>query len=374
MEKKSKIIRYFKYLNKKRRDFFRIRRLKSLDISAKKNLKNTHPVKRILLFSTSKGWGDSLFVLGFLKELTLNGFLVHMIVPTCYMDHYRYPQVEELVNSFESRDCAERIFKFSPDLVIDLDYVGIDFYEKKIEILKRLSCPKLTVNQYYKDLNVITSFISIKNEKHISERYALILREALDIRVPKIYPVAYFSDKDDEWAKYFLQKCKKNIFVYINSVAGDSDRCLSKEQLESIINMVLERIDCAVIYNSKSPIVFKNHSDVVYPLPEVTFSKLSALLSKVDFVITPDTSVTHIASAFNIKSFVIFPPNDRDFWQYYSAAEAWSGLSDITHSFYIDDIGLKIDDLGYSNRKTGKNYLYSVKQLNMELAKILDKL
>lgn len=61
--------------------------------------------------------------------------------------------------------------------------------------------------------------------------------------------------------------------------------------------------------------------------PKADFFKISAIASKAKAVISPDTSIVHLASAFNIPTMAVFCENDYDCYGYSLLSETWGPLA-----------------------------------------------
>ncbi|MGL5050473.1 MAG: glycosyltransferase family 9 protein, partial [Fusobacteriaceae bacterium] len=148
--------------------------------------------------------------------------------------------------------------------------------------------------------------IDYKNSDHITMRYAAYL-EKLNI---KKYNLNY---------DIFLEKTAKNSIksgVVLNPYGASKHKHFNFETLKFIIE-VLNSIkkDVTLIY---SPDKYKELLDFVNQNKQLKVNLIqniksildsSEIIKNSEAVITPDTSIVHIASAFNKKIISVYPPN-----------------------------------------------------------------
>ena len=364
----------FRRLNYDRREASRMKRLRKLDVSIARKRVIPARCRKILLISTADGWGDSLFVAGLAKRLKQVGIISAVVVPSEFIAHYRNNSVFE--KTFILGIDNNSAIGFSPDAAFDLSYTGMKNWQDRMMLLRNLQCACVTVSRMMSQLNVFSGFLEWGQKKHIGERMAMILSSLTHETECIVYPYARITPEDQEWATFFLDAnfpVGTKTIAYVNRQAKDKDRCLSSEQVRSLVGELLRYGIDAVIVNDGT-YSQKGINECVKKLPSVNFFQLSALIKKMSIVVTPDTAISHICSAFDIPSFIIFPPNDRDFWPKYSAADAWKGLSSKTMTYYVDDRDMHIDLFGYPSCRPGRNTDYTAKELSESLSCFLNRI
>jgi hypothetical protein len=352
----------FRCLNRKRRTSQRIRKLKKLDLKEKISTKKSS-FKRILLVVTNEGWGDSLYVNGLAKRLYDQGIFVGLLVRGDCV--FKYQGIPYYFCVFDIKDYA-KVNCFEADLIVDLGFAGIPFSRERLGLIKYLKLPAVSVNSMFNELNAYSIHVDYKRYKHISERLSAVLEVITKTPQHRVLPVSWYSQKDIDWAKRFLGTNKGKKIVYLNAKARDCDRTLSIVQCKEIIN-TLKIFGYNLIIENSDFEWDRDNEIQLEKLPSIDFKKLSALVSMVDLVVTPDTSITHIASSANIPVFVVFPPNDRDFWFEYAAADVWRGLSDYETVYREDASDLILDCTGYPNYRPGRSDSYSPKNICIAL-------
>lgn len=124
----------------------------------------------------------------------------------------------------------------------------------------------------------------------------------------------FYYGKDEELrAKEFLSKVKEPKIVAFNIIAGNENRSLTDHEVKAILHGLKKIPNIAVVLISSQKIrnrLFKlieelNFSNV-YLSYDTTIWDAAALISKADVIISPDTSIVHIASALEKKIVSIY--------------------------------------------------------------------
>lgn len=363
------MINCIKFLNKYQRNKVRKLKLKFYDRKEKNKCKEINSIDRVLIVCTNEGWGDSLYVSGLARRLKLEGAKKILLSAPKHICNHFYSNIYDYIFPLEHDE--QEVAALKPNLIVDLTYIGNTYYKERLRLINACKVPSLTVSELCSDLFSYTDYISYEKESHISKRLALVLAHLTGKNEDPILPYCEFSQFDHGFISDFLQRNLKNAkkVAYVNAIARDDDRCLNDEQLVAIIINLLDFGYDGVVYNTKNTIKFLDNR--VVSLPQVAFSQLVALIHQTSLVITPDTSVTHISSCFDIPTFVIFPGNDRDFWAEYRASDVWGALSSKHYNFFLDDKELKIDYFGYKNKKTTPVSKYPINQIISSLTMFL---
>lgn len=345
-------------LNRARRNASRLRRLKSEDLFSP--LQKTIPNKpeRVLLLVSDRGWGNSLFTAGLAKRLNSLGINCAVAVPEEILGHYEINQAFTKVFSYTQQLCYQN---YDPDVIVDLSYMSMHCWHERASLIRDYSAPAISLNPLTSGLNLFCKTLNLRVRAHESERMAIVLSQLTGKEESPVFPAVPMTEADEAYGLKFISKLTQGAPVqvaYINACAGDEDRQLTSKQLRALANGVLSNGWDLVIVHPSETVMLPTSSDIIQ-LPPVTFGQLCGIMKHCSLVVTPDTAVTHIASSFNIPSFVIFPPNDRDHWPEYAACDTWGGLSDCTTSFRLDDNDLTINQDGYASCRPGANADYS---------------
>jgi ADP-heptose:LPS heptosyltransferase len=143
-------------------------------------------------------------------------------------------------------------------------------------------------------------------------------------------PCIFISDENEKIGREFtggLREKYKNL-VGVNLSVGNPGRVWPIEKYISLVENVLEVYDDTAIVLSVAPEdrwkierVLEVHKRHVVPIPDgLNIIKAAGLLSNLDYLITPDTSIYHFAVAMDIPSVVLFSSNQQNFkrWGPYS--------------------------------------------------------
>ena len=158
----------------------------------------------------------------------------------------------------------------------------------------------------------IESGKDFKWTEHITKRYLAYLvklglkKENIDIS----YDIYLKNEKKYE---AFFNKIKENKKIILNPYGASKHKSFSIETLENIINY-LKNKDTAIILTyfgdkyKELEFLEKKYKYVYIPKKIESILDTAILIKKSDYVISPDTSIVHIASAFNKKMITVYPP------------------------------------------------------------------
>ena len=160
--------------------------------------------------------------------------------------------------------------------------------------------------------------LSIESDKdfkwteHITNRYLAYLvklglkRENIDIS----YDICLKEEKkyDD-----FFNRIKESKKLILNPYGASKHKSFSIETLEKIINYLKDKnIAIILVYfeDKYKELEFfkKKYSNVYIPENIDNILDTTLLIKKSDYVVSPDTSIVHIASALNKKMITVYPP------------------------------------------------------------------
>ncbi|MDR2709375.1 MAG: hypothetical protein LBC07_05325 [Elusimicrobiota bacterium] len=189
----------------------------------------------------------------------------------------------------------------------------IDFFEFDLRLFHfltlRILNPYFLIGFYkskYKFFN--KSFEQNFNDKHFSLRHKLVLN-FLNIDNPDLSYNIKFSKKEIIKAKQYINLAGQKFKLVLNPFASSKHRTLSIKQIEDLIFQIQKVKDvyfyilcpygrtlnfCGILADQTCIV---KHEGIL---------SVAALISFCDFVISPDTSIIHIASAFNKKTIGLY--------------------------------------------------------------------
>ena len=226
------------------------------------------------------------------------------------------PNVDKIYEYYKERkkikDLALKIKEEKYDLLIDFS----EMLRVNQMMLINLCGARINIGLDRKDWKLfdlsIESGKDFKWTEHITKRYLAYLiklglkKENIDIS----YDIYLKNEK-----KYgiFFNKIKENKKLILNPYGASKHKSFSIETLENIINYLKDK-DIAIILvyfgdKYKELELLEKKYKYVYILEKIeSILDTAILIKKSDYVISPDTSIVHIASAFNKKMITVYPP------------------------------------------------------------------
>lgn len=173
-------------------------------------------------------------------------------------------------------------------------------------------------NNYVYDIKV--PMLS-RRETHIVDRIAQLLTPFhIDPKDENFY-IRYFTlPESDAFVEEVLsanQLCKHPL-IGINISAGGKARFWGIENYRALLSFITERYPelCPILLYQPSDkeeaakIVEDNKNVILSPITK-TFDQFAAFIKRLSFLVSPDTSAIHLASAFNIPSVVLYVQSDK---------------------------------------------------------------
>jgi len=226
------------------------------------------------------------------------------------------PNVDKIYEYYKDRkkikDLALKIKEEKYDLLIDFS----EMLRVNQMMLINLCGARINIGLDRKDWKLfdlsIESGRDFKWTEHITKRYLAYLvklglkKENIDIS----YDIYL---KDEKKYEAFFNEIKKNKKLILNPYGASKHKSFSIETLENIINYLKDK-DTAIILTyfgdkyKELEFLEKKYKYVYIPKKIESILDTAILIKKSDYVISPDTSIVHIASAFNKKMITVYPP------------------------------------------------------------------
>lgn len=221
-------------------------------------------------------------------------------------------------NNIAIKKLASKIAKEKYDLLVDFSEV------LKVNHMMLINLCKARFNMGLDRKNWQLFDISINSGKdfqwtdHITERYsAYLVKMGLDKKnIDTTYDV--YLKEDNSKYDIFLENIKEEKIVVLNPYGASKHKSFNIETLDKIIKYLADlKVGVILLYfgdrYKELEILQKDNKNLYIP-PEIKDIQDSAyLISKSDYVITPDTSIVHIASALNKKNISVYPPKGGKF-------------------------------------------------------------
>lgn len=161
----------------------------------------------------------------------------------------------------------------------------------------------------------VNSDEDFKWTEHITKRYSAYLiklgieKEKIDIK----YDVYVEENKKEQ---EFFKNIKQEKIVVINPYAASKHKSFSIETLKKIRDLFSGKNTAVILlyFGDKKAELKELENEYTYLPPDIENIKDSIyIISKADLVVSPDTSIVHIASALNKKLICVYPPNGGRF-------------------------------------------------------------
>ena len=226
------------------------------------------------------------------------------------------PNVDKIYEYYKDRkkikDLALKIKEEKYDLLIDFS----EMLRVNQMMLINLCRARINIGLDRKDWELfdlsIESGKDFKWTEHITKRYLAYLiklglkKENIDIS----YDIYL---KDEKKYEVFFNEIKESKKLILNPYGASKHKSFSIETLENIITYLKDK-DIAIILTyfgdkyKELEFLEKKYKYVYIPKKIESILDTAILIKKSDYVISPDTSIVHIASAFNKKMITVYPP------------------------------------------------------------------
>ena len=191
--------------------------------------------------------------------------------------------------------------------------LAVDFYpfrpRLKHMLMVRIIAPEFLIGFYKSSYNIYDFSIDVSFFRlHISKWYEHLLK-ILKIESPDLKYDITFTYKEESEALKLIKKCNAKYRIVLNPFAASKHRSFSYLKLKELIDIIENEIDCCVFVlcpqkNKKK--IISLESDRTFVSSFESILKSAALIKCADVVITPDTSIVHIATAFNKKTVALY--------------------------------------------------------------------
>lgn len=226
------------------------------------------------------------------------------------------PNVDKIYKYYKDRkkikDLALKIKEEKYDLLIDFS----EMLRVNQMMLINLCRARINTGLDRKDWELfdlsIESGKDFKWTEHITKRYLAYLIK-LGLKKENINISYDIYLKDEKKYEVFFNEIKESKKLILNPYGASKHKSFSIETLENIITYLKDK-DIAIILTyfgdkyKELEFLEKKYKYVYIPKKIESILDTVILIKKSDYVISPDTSIVHIASAFNKKMITVYPP------------------------------------------------------------------
>lgn len=286
----------------------------------------------VLLLDTLDCFGDAIFINGIIHELNKRIPKTQIIVATN----------RKLASIYSTSRC--KIIDINEplplaDIVIDLCYSDNALIDFRIDKLKSVKSFIITCSRLLANAKIFSAHFDFRKTKHFGERthqIASVVQKIVENKIqlsPSKNPINQFESSEILFPYIPRSSTKGSIddYIYINTEGRTEDRNISPDQLNFLANHLSQHFPSlkAIVYsnNPDSIQVIKNHSQLSRAITK-NFLDACQLVEHSILTITPDTSIVHVASAYNVPVVALYCGNDLEYFREFSTSEIWAPLSE----------------------------------------------
>ena len=264
--------------------------------------------KKFLIISIGKKLGDNIidtFLVHHLKRIFPSSEIV-ILMHESYKDVFiNNPDINDIITVSDKKYFIQ-LFKLLPylrsqhfDVVIDV-FFPLTYKKVLFDYLLRA---KIVLSVNSSKFKYITHSLPIdENHEHMLVR----LIQVLQFFYPSFKAsFKYFLYPEIDVCKEFDDYNKHEKVLFINPMASDTNRTLSEHKINELLHKITDRfpeLKIFLSYNDKMFDIFQNVKTFVCADLEHLFS----LIKQVDFVLSVDTGIVHVAGAFNKPQIVLY--------------------------------------------------------------------
>lgn len=288
-------------------------------------------ISSILFLDTLDCFGDALFINGIIHQLNIIHPNIQITISTS----------KKLSTIYATSIC--KIIDLSAplpkaDVIIDLCYSDNALFDFRIKKLQSSHSFIITCSRLLANAKIFSAHFDFLKTKHFGERAQQITSSIHKIcvnQIDNILPNTAINAKESNRILFpFLPRTTnkpiKNNLIYINTEGRTADRNLSPEQLDYIAKHLSKHFPeiSAIVYsnNQKSIELIKQYSHLTLAHTQ-NFLDACHLVENSILTITPDTSIVHVASAYNIPVIALYCGNDLEYFREHPTSEIWAPLS-----------------------------------------------
>ncbi|MDR3112531.1 MAG: glycosyltransferase family 9 protein [Elusimicrobiota bacterium] len=229
------------------------------------------------------------------------------------------PYVDEIYETsgqiLKDLSVYKKIRSKKPDLTIELYEFDIGFFSL---FALRFIASKFLIGLYKKhynlfDLSIEADFFS----KHVTQRYESVLR-LLGIENSVVSYDIFIGDGEEKEVEKFIESTSAKTAgtdkILINPFSSSKHKCFDFNKLMNLIRLI-EKSKLGIAYilcDMRKNFLTRNIKNIervdsgIFVFCSRNILTAAALVKKCDIIVTPDTSIIHIASAFKKKTIGLY--------------------------------------------------------------------
>ena len=276
-----------------------------------KSLKVPKQGRILLIFNDAIG--DMVVRTGFIRSLSESGYNVYVSSKQSSLELLKYnPYISGVFlydenNTMKFISSILNIRKQKFDLAIETRIARKPYYKDMIyyALIKSpilIGCNKGMFKTF--NLSIPCKLQTI----HVTEPLRKILDVINGSHIRRNMSYNLFTSMEEE--KYVLDNIPENDFVIFNPLGSKETHCLSFTQAHTIYKLLISLgYSVLVIGEAKKIKLLGFNEEIIFPSRSII--DIVPLVKKSKLILTVDTSIVHIASAFNKTTIAIYPRSSR---------------------------------------------------------------
>lgn len=267
-------------------------------------------VKKILIVRNDKH-GDMIATTGFIKALAQAGYEVYVSSEKASLDIIEFNPYVKGVFSYQDKTLKalyrsiKNIREMNFDAVIDLKYCrGV--YKKNIIFCAFVKSPILIG---FNKSNIPAYNVSLpyyELSAHVTTRLPPLLKlfniEEYDLNY-EIYTTPEMQENTAQFIEKNLKDDQK--LAIVNPLGGNKSRWLTQQQLDSTLKLLMPNYQVVMI-GQPSQLQNLSWPDSIPLFQSKSILEVVPLIERADLILTVDTSIVHMASAFSKKTIALY--------------------------------------------------------------------
>lgn len=257
--------------------------------------------KTVLFLRDDDKIGDMVVSTCLYRDFYHSGYQVDVLAGKKNASVLEYnPYIKNLHISGESKcekmKVAKKLRLRNYDLLIDM---GDKLSPFSLKFLRAINA-KNVIGFNKAAFNIYNHSITFTGfDKHITERYKFLMEDMGLENYSAAYDL-HLSDAVINDVENFIENLSYDKMIVINPFTADSRRDMSLPQLNQLIEELKRNIpNCAIIIIGDPSVIKKIKNDHAIISPFTSLSSSCRFIYLADLIITPDTSIVHIAAAWH---------------------------------------------------------------------------
>ena len=279
-------------------------------------------VQSVLLVDPLHCYGDSLYVNALLHQLLEDTPTLDITVLTekHLFDVYKHSGCR--LKNYKSIKEVNEINLENFDLVIDLDYKDDTEWDFRRRFYGEKKQCVVTLSPVVKEAKIFTGWLNLKDKTHFGQRMAMVAGFVRSAVVGKC-----FISEDKQVCCSEIENCflepyldirksndaKRDNCIYINTQGSESERSFSQNQVNALVNWFNAQKKYKGLFYTGGSKYFIKETGTVINVKTDTFMKAAELAVGCRGVVSPDTSMVHVAFANKIPLLAVYALSKKEY-------------------------------------------------------------